>query len=128
MALVIHDDVRWAQRFQIRINNVLSSTAFSKNCSYLSMPPHCCGASTLPKVGREAVQAEMVQKAESLPSKRACARPGRKTKGATTTSVHCERNFDQRVAARGAARATDRAMRRWVPEERFQLDLASVAV
>ncbi|HEV8059703.1 MAG TPA: histidine--tRNA ligase [Gemmataceae bacterium] len=133
VALVIHDLMRALgfERFQMRINNRLVLNGLLEE---LNLAGHA-GAllralDKLPKIGREAVQAEMVQRTQIDSDKAGLVVDLAETKGSNDEILErCEHSFfgGNAKAAEGIRRLRELtgALRlAGVPEERFQLDLA----
>jgi histidyl-tRNA synthetase len=132
VALVIHDLMcaLGFERFQMRINNRLVLNGLLEE---LQLSEHAVALlrvlDKLPKVGRDAVEAEMVQKTGIEPARIGRVLDLAETKGSNEDILaHCERNFGSNAkAAEGLRRLRELtgALRlAGVPEERFQLDLA----
>jgi histidyl-tRNA synthetase len=132
VALVIHDMMvaLGFERFQMRINNRLVLNGLLEE---LGLASHAVALlrvlDKLPKVGREAVQAEMVQKAGIEPARAGRVLDLAETQGSKDEILaHCEKNFGANArAAEGMRRLRELtgALRlAGIPEDRFQLDLA----
>ncbi len=132
VALVIHDMMCGLgfERFQMRINNRLVLNGLLEE---LGLAAHAVALlrvlDKLPKVGREAVQAEMVQKTSIEPVQAGRVLDLAETKGSNDDILaHCEKHFGGNArAAEGIRKLRELvgALRlAGVPEERFQLDLA----
>ncbi len=132
VALVIHDLMRALgfERFQMRINNRLVLNGLLEELGLAGHASSLLRAlDKLPKIGREAVQAEMVQKAGIGADQAERVLDLAETRGGNDEILaHCERNFGGNAkAAEGIRRLrelTGALRQAGVPEERFQLDLA----